>query len=164
MRKHRKVRDGYISFCRPYRARVVTVSGTNPAKSGGPTPRKKTVWYLRAGTGTATNRHPGIFSSGPVVGGPGLRMRLVEAIPELRECVSRARGRRERIALVPTMGAFHEGHLSLMRRARADCDFVVVSLFVNPSQFGAGEDLASYPRDRSRDAALAREQGVDALF
>ncbi len=91
-------------------------------------------------------------------------MRLVEAIPELRECVSRARGRRERIALVPTMGAFHEGHLSLMRRARADCDFVVVSLFVNPSQFGAGEDLASYPRDRSRDAALAREQGVDALF
>jgi len=91
-------------------------------------------------------------------------MKLVEAIPELRECVAHARERRSSIALVPTMGAFHEGHLSLMRRARADCDFVIVSLFVNPSQFGAGEDLAGYPRDRGRDAALAREEGVDVLF
>jgi pantoate--beta-alanine ligase len=91
-------------------------------------------------------------------------MRLVETIPELRECVAHARERRERIALGPTMGAFHEGHLSLMRRAHADCDFVVVSLFVNPSQFGAGEDLASYPHDRGRDAALARDEGVDLLF
>jgi pantoate--beta-alanine ligase len=91
-------------------------------------------------------------------------MRLVETIQELRECVALARGRRERIALVPTMGAFHEGHLSLMRCARADCDFVVVSLFVNPSQFGTGEDLASYPHDPDRDAALARDEGIDVLF
>jgi pantoate--beta-alanine ligase len=92
------------------------------------------------------------------------RVRLIETIAELRECVAHARERRESIALVPTMGAFHEGHLSLMRRARADCDFVVVSLFVNPSQFGAAEDLEGYPRDRGRDAALAREEEVDVLF
>jgi pantoate--beta-alanine ligase len=91
-------------------------------------------------------------------------MRVVETIRELRDRVAHARARAESIALVPTMGAFHEGHLSLMRRARADCDFVVVSLFVNPGQFGPGEDLASYPRDRDRDVALAREEGVDVVF
>jgi pantoate--beta-alanine ligase len=91
-------------------------------------------------------------------------MKVVEAIAEVRESVSQARGRGERIGLVPTMGAFHEGHLSLMRRARADCGFVVVSLFVNPSQFGPGEDLANYPRDEERDAELARKEGVDLLF
>ena len=62
------------------------------------------------------------------------------------------------------MGAFHGGHLSLIRRAREDCDVVVVSLFVNPTQFGHGEDLGSYPRDESRDAELAAEEGVDLLF
>jgi pantoate--beta-alanine ligase len=62
------------------------------------------------------------------------------------------------------MGFFHEGHLSLMRHARAECDVVVVSLFVNPAQFGAGEDLESYPRDERRDAALAEAEGVDLLF
>src|SRR5919198_898874 len=91
-------------------------------------------------------------------------MRLVGTISELRECVALARARGERIGLVPTMGAFHEGHLSLMRRARADCNLVVVSLFVNPTQFGAGEDFAGYPRDPTRDAALAAEAGVDILF
>jgi pantoate--beta-alanine ligase len=68
------------------------------------------------------------------------------------------------IGLVPTMGAFHEGHLSLFRAARAECDVVVASLFVNPAQFAEGEDLARYPRDEERDAALAREAGVDLLF
>jgi pantoate--beta-alanine ligase len=62
------------------------------------------------------------------------------------------------------MGAFHDGHLSLMRRARADCDEVVVSLFVNPTQFNDSADLEAYPRDESRDAALAAELGVDYLF
>ena len=69
-----------------------------------------------------------------------------------------------RIGLVPTMGAFHEGHLSLMRRARADCEVVVVSLFVNPAQFNDPGDLAAYPRDLDRDLALAAEIGVDYVF
>jgi pantoate--beta-alanine ligase len=69
-----------------------------------------------------------------------------------------------KLGLVPTMGAFHEGHLSLIRAARKECDFVVVSLFVNPAQFGANEDLARYPRDEERDARLAEEEGVDVLF
>jgi len=62
------------------------------------------------------------------------------------------------------MGAFHEGHLSLFRAARAECATVVVSLFVNPAQFGANEDLARYPRDEERDARLAEDAGVDVLF
>jgi pantoate--beta-alanine ligase len=68
------------------------------------------------------------------------------------------------IGLVPTMGAFHEGHLSLFRAARAENDVVVASLFVNPAQFAEGEDLESYPRDEERDARLAEEAGVDVLF
>jgi pantoate--beta-alanine ligase len=68
------------------------------------------------------------------------------------------------IGLVPTMGAFHEGHLSLFRAARAQNDVVVASLFVNPAQFAEGEDLESYTRDEERDARLAAEAGVDVLF
>jgi len=68
------------------------------------------------------------------------------------------------IGLAPTMGAFHEGHLSLMRRARGTTDVVVVSLFVNPAQFGPSEDLDAYPRDEAADAALADAEGVDLLF
>ena len=68
------------------------------------------------------------------------------------------------IGLVPTMGAFHEGHLSLLRAAREESDTVVVSLFVNPAQFGRGEDIGRYPRDEERDALLAEEHGVDVLF
>jgi pantoate--beta-alanine ligase len=68
------------------------------------------------------------------------------------------------VGLVPTMGAFHEGHLALFRAARQDCEAVVVSLFVNPTQFGANEDLSRYPRDEARDAQLAEAAGVDILF
>jgi pantoate--beta-alanine ligase len=68
------------------------------------------------------------------------------------------------VGLVPTMGAFHGGHLSLFRAARAENDTVVVSLFVNPAQFAPGEDLDRYPRDEERDARLAEEEGVDVLF
>jgi pantoate--beta-alanine ligase len=66
--------------------------------------------------------------------------------------------------LVPTMGALHDGHRALLRRARAECDRVVMSLFVNPAQFGPGEDFARYPRDPERDRAIATEEGVDELF
>jgi pantoate--beta-alanine ligase len=69
-----------------------------------------------------------------------------------------------RDGLVPTMGAFHEGHLALFRAAREDCDVVVASLFVNPTQFGANEDLSRYPRDETRDVELAEAAGVDILF
>jgi pantoate--beta-alanine ligase len=68
------------------------------------------------------------------------------------------------IGLVPTMGAFHEGHLALLRAARDENELVVASLFVNPAQFGEGEDLARYPRDEARDAELAEEAGVDVLY
>ncbi len=85
-------------------------------------------------------------------------MRLVTTFAEVR------RQRRGVVGLVPTMGFFHEGHLSLMKAARADCDTVLVSLFVNPLQFGAGEDLDRYPRDLERDQGLAVAAGVDVLF
>ena len=91
-------------------------------------------------------------------------MRIVRSRAELREALEEPRRRSRRIGLVPTMGYFHDGHLSLMRRAREDCDIVVVSLFVNPAQFGEAEDLASYPRDEGRDAGLAAEVGVDLLW
>lgn len=90
-------------------------------------------------------------------------MRAVRTIAGLREALEPLRAGSE-IGLVPTMGSFHEGHLALFRAARAECDVVVASLFVNPAQFGTGEDLARYPRDEARDAALAEEAGVDLLF
>jgi len=91
-------------------------------------------------------------------------MRTLRTIAELRAALSQPRRDGSRIGLVPTMGAFHEGHLSLMRRARQECDVVVVSLFVNPAQFNDGSDLDAYPRDEGRDVLLASEEGVDFLF
>jgi pantoate--beta-alanine ligase len=91
-------------------------------------------------------------------------MRTVRSREELREALAEPRREGRRIGLVPTMGYFHEGHLSLMRGARVDCDVVVVSLFVNPTQFGPNEDLDSYPRDEDRDAELAALAGVDLLW
>jgi pantoate--beta-alanine ligase len=89
---------------------------------------------------------------------------IVRSKAELREALAVPRREGKRIGLVPTMGYLHAGHLSLMRRAREDCDVVVVSLFVNPTQFGPGEDLDSYPRDEDRDAELAALEGVDVLW
>ena len=91
-------------------------------------------------------------------------MNTVRTVAELRDAVRSARSAGARIGLVPTMGAFHDGHLSLMRRAREQTGFVVVSLFVNPAQFNDAADLARYPRDEARDAELARTAGVDVLF
>jgi len=83
---------------------------------------------------------------------------------EVRQAIGAARREGKRIALVPTMGALHEGHLSLVRAACSRADYVAVSIFVNPAQFGAGEDYESYPRDMARDAGLLAAEGVDALF
>jgi pantoate--beta-alanine ligase len=91
-------------------------------------------------------------------------VKLVRTKAELREALAGPRREGRRIGLVPTMGYFHDGHLSLMRAARQECDVVVVSLFVNPAQFGPGEDLDSYPRDEDRDAELAALEGVDLLW
>ena len=91
-------------------------------------------------------------------------MRIVRAIDELRGILEPRRREGARVGLVPTMGYFHEGHISLMRRAREACDVVVVSLFVNPTQFNDAADLEAYPRDEARDAAMAQSAGVDILF
>ena len=91
-------------------------------------------------------------------------MRTIRTVAELRADLSEPRRAGRRIGLVPTMGAFHDGHLELIRRATAENDVTVVSLFVNPAQFGPSEDLATYPRDERRDASLAEELGADVLF
>jgi len=91
-------------------------------------------------------------------------MRIVRTVAEMQRISAEARRDGRRIGLVPTMGAFHDGHVSLMRAAREDGDLVVVSLFVNPIQFGPGEDLAAYPRNEDDDLAIAAAQGVDVVF
>jgi pantoate--beta-alanine ligase len=91
-------------------------------------------------------------------------MRIVHTKAELREALAPGRRAGRSIGLVPTMGALHDGHLSLLRAARQRCDLVVMSLFVNPAQFRPGEDLASYPRDEARDFELAEREGVDLIY
>ena len=83
---------------------------------------------------------------------------------QAREATAGARGDGRRIGLVPTMGALHAGHRALLRRARAECDLVVMSLFVNPTQFDAATDLARYPRNEELDLAVAETEGVDVVF
>jgi pantoate--beta-alanine ligase len=90
--------------------------------------------------------------------------RLLRAKAALRAELEEPRRQGQTIGLVPTMGYLHEGHLSLLRAARAECDVVVMSLFVNPAQFGPGEDLERYPRDEERDLRLAGEAGVDFVY
>ncbi len=91
-------------------------------------------------------------------------MKLARTTPELRAALEPAHHSGRSIGLVPTMGALHGGHLSLLAAARRRCDLVVMSLFVNPAQFGPGEDLEAYPRDERRDATLAEAQGVDLVY
>ena len=91
-------------------------------------------------------------------------MQTISDIAPLRAVLHDARRAGRTIGLVPTMGAFHEGHLSLMRRAKAENDLAVVTLFVNPTQFNARDDFDRYPRDPARDARMAEAEGVDFLF
>lgn len=91
-------------------------------------------------------------------------MRTLHTVAELRSALAQPRREGRRVGLVPTMGAFHDGHRSLMRRARDECGLVVVSLFVNPAQFNEQSDLDTYPRDERRDAMIAAEENVDLLF
>ncbi len=91
-------------------------------------------------------------------------MKICVTIPEARAACGDARASRKRLGLVPTMGALHEGHLSLVRAARAQCDAVAVSIFVNPTQFGPAEDLSKYPRQFDRDCQLLEKEGIQILF
>jgi pantoate--beta-alanine ligase len=91
-------------------------------------------------------------------------MKVVKTIKEMKEFSSRVRGAGKTIAFVPTMGSFHEGHLSLMREGRKKGDLLVVSLFVNPTQFAPHEDFKNYPRDFEKDSRMAEEAGTDILF
>jgi len=91
-------------------------------------------------------------------------MQVITRIAELKERVRQARTSGHSIAVVPTMGYLHEGHLTLMRKARAEQGFVIATLFVNPLQFGPQEDYSVYPRDLKRDSAMAETTGIDVLF
>jgi pantoate--beta-alanine ligase len=91
-------------------------------------------------------------------------MKVIKTIKEMQRIADEARRQGKIIGLVPTMGYFHEGHLSLMREARKNSDLLVVSIFVNPTQFGPGEDFKSYPRDLKRDLRLAKKMGVNIIF
>ena len=91
-------------------------------------------------------------------------MRVVKTIKQLRHILRDFRLKNQKIGFVPTMGYLHEGHLSLIRQAKIECDICVVSIYVNPKQFGASEDLSRYPRDIKRDAVKIKKENVDILF
>jgi len=91
-------------------------------------------------------------------------MDVVTTVAAVDEALKKSRGGSKTIGLVPTMGALHEGHLSLVRRAKKECRVTVVSVFVNPKQFGVNEDLDTYPRDSAKDTELCKAEGVDLVF
>lgn len=91
-------------------------------------------------------------------------MKIIETVKEMRDFIKQAKGQGKTIALVPTMGSLHEGHLTLMRRAGEVCDIVVASIFVNPTQFGPNEDFDKYPRDLTGDSQAAASAGVQVIF
>ena len=91
-------------------------------------------------------------------------MKICNSIQDMRHACRGARARGQRLGFVPTMGALHEGHLSLVRAAQNSCQVVAVSIFVNPTQFGPNEDLAKYPRSFEGDRALLEKEGVELLF
>jgi len=91
-------------------------------------------------------------------------MKIVKTVQDMRQLSKKAKTHNKSIGLVPTMGYLHKGHLSLIHKARKDCDVVVMSIFVNPMQFAPGEDLKKYPRDFAMDRKLAERAGVDVIF
>ncbi len=91
-------------------------------------------------------------------------MRVIQNIDSMRKVSHQARSKNKSIGFVPTMGYLHKGHLSLIKKARRECDFVIISIYVNPIQFGPKEDYKRYPRDLKRDKRLAREEKVDVVF
>src|SRR6185436_2421994 len=95
---------------------------------------------------------------------PSANPRVIRTVAALRAWSGRVRGQRKTLALVPTMGALHAGHLALVRLARRRCDRVIVSIFVNPAQFAPGEDFSSYPRTWDADVAALSELAVDAIW
>src|ERR1051326_4088516 len=91
-------------------------------------------------------------------------MKIYRTVDEMRAAVKQARREGKRVGFVPTMGALHDGHLSLVRAARVQCDVVVVSIFVNPTQFGPNEDFGKYPRSFDQDKTMLQGEGVSAIF
>ncbi len=91
-------------------------------------------------------------------------MELLTTIKGVRGLVAEAKAKGKRVGFVPTMGALHDGHISLVKAAREQCDFVVVSIFVNPTQFGPGEDINAYPRPLDNDLTRCKENNVDVVF
>ncbi|MCT4620448.1 MAG: pantoate--beta-alanine ligase [Marinisporobacter sp.] len=91
-------------------------------------------------------------------------MFIIETMKETRKIIKKEKREGKKIGLVPTMGYLHEGHLSLIKKAKEENDFVIVSIFVNPTQFGEGEDYESYPRELERDSNLAKSVGADMIF
>ncbi|MBC8113138.1 MAG: pantoate--beta-alanine ligase, partial [Candidatus Saccharimonas sp.] len=95
---------------------------------------------------------------------PSRNLQVVEAVADVRAAVGAARRAGHTVGFVPTMGALHAGHVSLIERARAECGFVAASIFVNPTQFGPNEDFNRYPRPRERDLELCRNAGAERVF
>src|SRR5215475_2503976 len=91
-------------------------------------------------------------------------MEIIRTVSWMKEAARQARAENHVIGLVPTMGALHEGHLSLLRRAKTECSKLFASIFVNPAQFGPNEDLSKYPRTFARDVEKLEAAGVDSLF
>src|SRR3990172_623297 len=91
-------------------------------------------------------------------------MKIIKSIKKLTELIKKYKREGKTVGFVPTMGYFHEGHISLMRASKRECDITVLSIFVNPIQFGPEEDLKKYPRDLKRDLKMAGSAGVDILF
>ena len=92
------------------------------------------------------------------------KMKVIRSIAQMQQAASAYRNKGQIISFVPTMGFLHDGHLSLMRTARQNADILIASIFVNPTQFGPGEDLNRYPQDFARDEQLCKQENVDVLF